>query len=214
MALSPFVRPVAYCENDRYAQAVLLSRMQSGDLPTAPIWDDITTLLPSMLPRNGIDIIYGGFPCQPYSTAARGKNKPDTLRHHFERIVDAVKPKLVFAENVSLEAFREVKFAQRYDILVSSAASVGAPHIRKRYWMLAYPNSERKSALPLNVEVGRGEETTETFWQSKAHTGESLRMADGLSFWPQRIKCLGNAVVPAQAREAFIRLMTLEKATK
>lgn len=36
MALSQWVNPVAYCENDRYAQAVLLSRMQSGDLPTAP----------------------------------------------------------------------------------------------------------------------------------------------------------------------------------
>jgi site-specific DNA-cytosine methylase len=43
-ALEGYVWPVAYCENDRYAQAVLLSRMATGDLPVAPIWDDIKTL--------------------------------------------------------------------------------------------------------------------------------------------------------------------------
>lgn len=44
LALSPWVRPIAYCENDRYAQGVLLSRMRDGGLPVAPIWDDVRTL--------------------------------------------------------------------------------------------------------------------------------------------------------------------------
>jgi hypothetical protein len=43
VALAPWVRTVAYCERDRYAQAVLLSRQASGDLDAAPVWDDITT---------------------------------------------------------------------------------------------------------------------------------------------------------------------------
>lgn len=44
LALRGRVIPVAYCENDGYAQAVLLSRMRDGSIPTAPIWDDVCTL--------------------------------------------------------------------------------------------------------------------------------------------------------------------------
>lgn len=44
VALEPWVRPRAYCEIDRYAQAVLLSRMAEGRLPTAPIFHDVTKL--------------------------------------------------------------------------------------------------------------------------------------------------------------------------
>ena len=43
-ALEPWVRTIAYCEQDRFCQAVLLSRMSTGDIDTAPIWDDVTTL--------------------------------------------------------------------------------------------------------------------------------------------------------------------------
>jgi len=44
LALAPWVRPIAYCENDRWAQALLLSRMSKGQLPRAAIWDDVRTL--------------------------------------------------------------------------------------------------------------------------------------------------------------------------
>ena len=43
-ALAPWVRTVAYCERERYPQAVLLSRMERGEIDTAPIWDDVTSL--------------------------------------------------------------------------------------------------------------------------------------------------------------------------
>jgi site-specific DNA-cytosine methylase len=66
IALSEWVRPIAYCENDPYAQACLLSKMFSGDIPIAPIWNDVRTL--SSIERKEeigspvVDIIYGGFP--------------------------------------------------------------------------------------------------------------------------------------------------------
>ena len=71
-ALSGFVEPVAYCEKDRYAQGVLLSRMAQGELPVAPIWDDIQTF-PGKAFKDHIDIIYGGFPCQDISVAGTGR---------------------------------------------------------------------------------------------------------------------------------------------
>ena len=66
LALDPWVRPIAYCEIDRYAQGVLLSRMADGQIPVAPIWDDIRTLTAERFGGRGsrteIDIIFGGFP--------------------------------------------------------------------------------------------------------------------------------------------------------
>src|SRR3972149_8825591 len=67
-ALEGYALPVAYCENDPYCQRVLLSRMGTGDLPPAPIWDDVRTLQRGDLPIFP-DIIWGGFPCQDVSLA-------------------------------------------------------------------------------------------------------------------------------------------------
>lgn len=60
LALRDYVRPIAYCEIDPYCQGVLLSRMASGDLDNAPIWDDVKTLNGKDL--EAVDIIVGGFP--------------------------------------------------------------------------------------------------------------------------------------------------------
>ncbi len=50
LALSEWVQPVAYCELEPYARGVLLSRMADGQLPQAPIWDDVRTLHVGDLP--------------------------------------------------------------------------------------------------------------------------------------------------------------------
>ena len=60
VALRPWVRTIAYCEIDRYCQGVLLSRMRSGDIDRAPIWDDVKSLKGETL--GPVDIIFGGFP--------------------------------------------------------------------------------------------------------------------------------------------------------
>src|SRR5690606_10421534 len=101
LALAPWVRPVAYCENDRYATAVLLSRMRTGDLPCAPIWDDVRTLRGDMLPS--VDIIYGGFPCQDISCAGRGAGLAggrSGLFFEIARLARELRPRFVFLENV------------------------------------------------------------------------------------------------------------------
>jgi DNA (cytosine-5)-methyltransferase 1 len=152
MALSPWVRTIAYCERDRYAQGVLLSRMQSGDIDQAPIWDDVTTLRGDMLPK--IDIIFGGFPCQDLSVAGLGAGLAgERSRLFFEivRLVKEIKPTFVFLENVPairtrglsevVNAFTEMGYDCRWTCL--SARDVGAPHKRERWFLLAYFDGKR-----------------------------------------------------------------------
>jgi DNA (cytosine-5)-methyltransferase 1 len=147
LALGAWVRPLAYCENDRYAQAVLLSRMSSNEITRAPIWDDVRTLAGSSLPS--IDIIYGGFPCQDISAAGIGVGLGgERSRLFFEivRLTEELSPRFVFLENVPairtrglkevVSAFADLRYDCRWTCV--SAAEVGACHLRKRWFMLAY----------------------------------------------------------------------------
>ncbi len=63
-------KTAAYVEYDRYAQGVLMSRMRSGDLDDAPIFEDVRTFDGRSLAGN-VDVISGGFPCQDVSNAGR-----------------------------------------------------------------------------------------------------------------------------------------------
>lgn len=167
-----YVRPVAYCERDRYAAACLLSRMRSGDLPRAPIWDDVRTLRASdlkLLP----DIIYGGFPCQDISVAGRRaglESERSGLFFQIVRLTSEIRPRFIFLENVSAITIRGAERVVgelcrlRYDCRwgVLSAADVGANHRRERWWLLAHANdgarcTEQGQQQEAGAEVaGRG----------------------------------------------------------
>ncbi len=153
LALEPWVRTVAYCERDRYAQGVLLSRMQSGEIDRAPIWDDVTTLRADMLPR--IDIISGGFPCQDISVAGKGAGIDGArsgMWGHMARIVGEVRPRYVFVENSPalltrglgrvLSDLAALGYDCRWTVL--GAADVGANHQRDRFWLVAHANGVRE----------------------------------------------------------------------
>lgn len=150
LALSEWVKPIAYCEIEPYAQKVLLSRMSQGQLPIAPIWDDVRSLSARDLPK--VDIIYGGFPCQDISIAGRkagiAKETRSGLFYEIMRLTDELKPSFLFLENVPnirnqgldkvLQEITDRGFNCRWGIL--SAAEVGAWHQRKRWWLFAYRN--------------------------------------------------------------------------
>jgi len=155
-ALEPWVSPVAYCENDRFCQSVLLSRMSTGDIIRAPIWDDVTTLRGDMLPR--IDIIYGGFPCQDISCAGAGKGlagERSGLVFEIFRLLDETKASIVFLENVPAIRTRGAEtvckeLAKRgYDCRWCnlSASDVGALHRRTRWFLMAYSDSKSSPRL-------------------------------------------------------------------
>lgn len=232
-ALEEWVEPIAYCERDRYARGVLLSRMSEGGLPVAPIWDDVTTLTGTDLPH--IDIIYGGFPCQDISIAGncwvqKGlEGKRSRLFFEVMRLADEIQPSFIFLENVPAIRLRGgitvgKELARRgYDCrwITLQADAVGAPHKRKRWFLLAYANSTRFSRLQPETRAKKSRDDNEKRHAKSSCSADiqipeavlaaTIRMDDGIPFQVDRIKSLGNAVVPEQAKKAFKILIGLNK---
>jgi DNA (cytosine-5)-methyltransferase 1 len=232
-ALEPWVRPIAYCENDRYCQSVLMSRMRDGSLPLAPVWDDVRTLTARELScvADRPDIIYGGFPCQDISVAGCGRGldgERSGLFFEVERLIGAIRPRFVFLENVPAIRTRGADvvvgklaglgYDCRWDLL--SAYDVGAPHERERWFLLANAKRGRfqgghvECAKPKTVIASKncGNTGGGQLWSAWGREPGLGRMAYGLPCQVDRIRGLGNAVVPAQARAAFMRLIGLRTA--
>ena len=162
-------RTICYVEWDKYCQQVLRQRQREGFLDDAPIWDDVREF--DGTPWHGrVDILTAGFPCQPHSNAGLRKGAddhrnlwPDTLR-----IIGEVGPRLTILENVpgilvrpddGREAYGGTVVgelaAAGYDAewRVVSAADAGAPHLRNRWWLLAFPvEYAQHDGLPLSQE--------------------------------------------------------------
>jgi DNA (cytosine-5)-methyltransferase 1 len=149
-------RTVCAVEHDRYCIAVLAQRQNDGVLPPFPIWDDVRTFIGG--PWSGhIDVVSAGFPCQPFSVAGKkladadARNMwPDTVR-----IIREVRPRFAFLENVPgllsatgvdgkryfsriLGDLAEAGYDAEWTVL--GADDCGAPHRRKRLWILAHAN--------------------------------------------------------------------------
>lgn len=87
---------VAFCERDPFCQRILAKHW-----PTVPIHPDITTLDYGALPS--ADLVCGGYPCQPFSTAGKRKGADDdrALWPAMLAVITAVRPTWVVAENVA-----------------------------------------------------------------------------------------------------------------
>ena len=136
--------PVCAVEIDKYCRRVLQARQDDGSLSPFPIYEDVKTF--DGKPWRGlVDVICGGFPCQPFSCAGKqlGTADPRHLWPEMARIISEVRPRHVFAENVSISAFEEPwrdlrRLGYRVPPAICvSASDVGAPHLRKRWWLLA-----------------------------------------------------------------------------
>ena len=220
LALAKYVKPIAYCEIEPYCQSVLLQRMPEGYLPKAPIWDDIRTLSGNELPE--IDIIYGGFPCTDISIAGRRRGlegKRSGLIFEVFRLLYETKAPFIFLENVPnirtkgaervCKELAERGYDSRWCCL--SAGDMGAKHKRERWFLLGYSNSTRNIGLPIgkketHSKLGKHVEYYE--WKPwNEDRPKLLGVVNVLSHRMDRIKALGNAVVPMQARKAFNLLM-------
>jgi len=133
----PF-RTVAFCEQDAWCQAVLRKHW-----PDVPIYDDVRTIDF----EGDIDVITGGYPCQPFSVAGKQKGAADD-RHLWPSMFEIIKhkrPRWVVAENVAghiAMGLDEVLFdleSEGYTArpVVIPACAVDAPHRRDRVWIIA-----------------------------------------------------------------------------
>lgn len=140
-------RTVGYVEREACAAATLVARMEDEALDCAPVWDNVADF--DGRPWRGVvDIIHGGYPCQPFSVAGRklGDKDPRHLWPHIARIVREIEPPVCFFENVG--GHLRLGFEQVHDDLRSmgyrvkaglfTAEEVGAPHKRERLFILAY----------------------------------------------------------------------------
>ena len=140
-----YFETVAFCDFDPYCQKVLRKHW-----PWVTIYDDVKELNSERLSANGhteVDIITGGYPCQPFSIAGRQKGEQDP-RHVWPemfRLVKELRPTWVIGENVSghiklgLDTVLENLESEGYSTRTFSisAASIGANHKRERVWTLA-----------------------------------------------------------------------------
>lgn len=142
---------VAWCEWNPVCQRVL-----KYHFPEAEAYGDITKTDFTKY-ADQIDILTGGFPCQPYSLAGKRKGKDDE-RHLWPQMLRAIReirPRWVVGENVfglinwdGGVVFHEVQTdleAAGYEVwpYVLPACAVNAPHRRDRVWFVAYAKSQR-----------------------------------------------------------------------
>ena len=148
-------RPVCAVELDPYCQQVLMQRQRDGVLPWFPIWGDVRDF--DGRPWLGcVDVVSGGFPCQPWSVAGKRAGAADdrNLWPDTVRVVRDIRPRYVFLENVPglltqqyfgtmLGDLAQAGYDARW--LCLGADDVGAPHHRKRLWILADAAQQRRA---------------------------------------------------------------------
>ena len=160
----PNLREIAYVEREGFPVANLVAKMEAGELDAAPVFTDVKTF-PYRKFRGCVDICSFGFPCQPFSAANGKRQATEDPRHLFPYIAEGIREcqsRIVFGENV--EGILSCKTGDGEPVLkyvlkeleglgyrttagIFSAEEVGAPHQRKRVFILGMANGE---------DIGRG----------------------------------------------------------
>jgi len=268
-------RVIAYVEIEAFVIANLVSKMETGQLPPAPIYTNLKTF-PAHLFRDRVDLITGGYPCQPFSAAGqrKGTDDPRHLWPFIKRHIQTIRPVQCFFENVEghislglstvISDLEEDGYRATWGIF--SAREVGAPHQRKRVYILgnskhdgsssaevrggacstsnntaqrqdAASKFERTSQLKSDRDIQESDimaDTDSTSWQGgglpsgvheeysiaygsgngvRAETSQQWlpeprlgRVVNGCADRVDRLRLLGNGVVPQTAAKAYLVL--------
>ena len=201
---------VAFCEIEKYPQEIL-----KKNFPDVPIYEDIKELSADRLDRDGIgriDVITGGYPCQPFSVAGQQKGEADD-RHLWPfmlEIIAQVRPSWVICENVSghialgldqvLFDLENEGYATRTFII--PACSVDAPHRRDRLWIVAHADTARQYTSSGSCESNG--ETWDNFGRSGKNVADSdsTRSASRLSESVERKKGARGGFIDSSNKRA------------
>lgn len=204
-----------HCEMNPFGQKIL-----KYSWPDSVLYDDVVT--GDFSPFKGkIDVISGGFPCQPYSQAGKREGKEDD-RHLFPamlKVIETVQPRWVVGENVygltnwnEGQVFREIHedlegLGYAVQSYLIPAAGVGAPHKRDRIFFMAYNESIPRVAEQKVLDI-----VEEDWWHdfpTQFPTINKETFTDELdditySKWRnESIMAYGNAVVPPLILQLF-----------
>lgn len=185
--------------------------------------------------RGKIDIITGGFPCQPFSVNGKQKAKDDDryLWDEMLRVINEVKPEFVLGENVTglVKLALDDVWTSLEDIGYSTEAYIipacakNAKHRRDRVWILSYAkgSNNKRKAERLEAQKKKPQEQIngvqfdcemQNGGQSRGRISESelLRTLDGVpsKLDKARLKALGNAIYPPIAYEFFKSINTIK----
>lgn len=219
-----------FVERDQACQKVLAKHW-----PNVPIHSDIKDFHGS---SGQFDVITGGFPCQDISIAGKQlglEGERSSLFYEVMRLLREIRPRFLLLENVGNllshkngETFQEVLFQiakAGYDAewSIISASDLGACHRRARTWIVAYTsefNMEGRGAKGQQVQFASGKarrivwchqgvQRLDPDWRSYVSEPVLRRGDDGLSGRVDRLKQLGNAVVPHVAAVPLQRIKSL-----
>ncbi len=226
--------PIGYVEFNDYCQRVIKQRIIDGVLPNAPIFGDIRAFISEGYAeayQGLVDVITGGFPCQPFSNAGK-RLGADDHRNMWPATIDCIRiirPRYTFLENVPglvtsgyfgtiLSDLHQSGYDCRWRIL--SAAEMGAPHKRDRLWLMANTTSFRCSKN--KEQHGHGNRSVSAKkierWMLELERMDSdgkdsiirhrlssgdRRGDDGLAIDMDRLKAIGNGQVPTVAATAW-----------
>jgi DNA (cytosine-5)-methyltransferase 1 len=182
-------RTVCAVECDAYAASVLVARQNDGILEAFPVWDDVRTF-DGRSWRGIVDLVSGGFPCQDISCAGKGDGldgERSGLWREFARILGEVRPRYAFIENSPALTIRgglrviadltALGYDCRWGIV--SAADAGAPHLRKRIWIVADADTGRceiERQQEYGIEQGASRYQLNGCGQGRSRKGENREM--------------------------------------
>ena len=207
---------VEFVEQDKFCQQVL-----GQHWPTINIHNDICNY---SFNGDNVDLITGGFPCQDISIAGKGvgiEGERSGLWTEFKRIIGECRPKFALIENVPALTFRgldrvlcdlaEIGYDAEWQSI--SASEVGAWHKRERIWIVAYPNiskttrhGENSGDISAFTKPKGLNCCGERWWATEPELG---RVAHGIPNRVDRLKGLGNSIVPQVAYIIMKQIKTL-----
>jgi DNA (cytosine-5)-methyltransferase 1 len=176
------------------------------------------------------ELITGGFPCQPHSQAGlkRGSKDERDLWSECIRAISRIRPGYALFENVSeLLKTEQGRFfnrvlsdlaKERYDVQwqIIPACEIGAPHTRKKLWIMAYSVSigQKKNVEFFSQYIKNERINTRTWNKRRMDKPEIERVVDGIPRQLDRLAAIGNAIVPQVAYEIFKRIKEVDNATQ